>query len=317
MSEPGAGSAGALLRAAREQRGLHIAALAAAIKVAPRKLDALENDRWDELPDATFVRALAQTVCRTLKIDAAPILGLLPPAGATALEAAGGGLNMPFHDRPGREATGMAVSAIRPMVLAAGLLMVAAVVVYFLPSSLWAPRPKPSTTVVSVSPAASAVVEGQAASAASPASAAASVQEMAAALAASAPPPAPAPAPSAAVPSAFTVAGAASQPQAASKPAAALVAAANPPAPAASADASADSPIQLRASAPSWIEVRDGRGAVLLSRVVQGGEQVGLNGSPPIRVVVGNASATQLVFHGRPVDLMAQARDNVSRVELH
>ena len=75
MSETAAGptrSAGALLRAAREEQGLHIAALAAAIKVTPRKLDALENDRCDELPDATFTRALAQTVCRALKIDAGP-----------------------------------------------------------------------------------------------------------------------------------------------------------------------------------------------------------------------------------------------------
>jgi cytoskeleton protein RodZ len=71
-TQPGSPSAGALLRAAREKQGLHIAALAAAIKVAPRKLDALENDRWQDLPDATFTRALAQTVCRTLKIDARP-----------------------------------------------------------------------------------------------------------------------------------------------------------------------------------------------------------------------------------------------------
>ena len=35
-------SAGALLKAAREKQGLHIAALAAAIKVSPRKLEALE-----------------------------------------------------------------------------------------------------------------------------------------------------------------------------------------------------------------------------------------------------------------------------------
>ncbi|MBC7941653.1 MAG: helix-turn-helix domain-containing protein, partial [Chitinophagaceae bacterium] len=71
-------SAGALLRSARERQGLHIAALAAAIKVAPRKLDALENNRWHELPDATFTRALAQTVCRSLKIDAKQVLDLLP-----------------------------------------------------------------------------------------------------------------------------------------------------------------------------------------------------------------------------------------------
>ena len=75
-SAPEKPGAGALLKAARERQGLHIAALAAAIKVSPRKLDALENDRWDELPDATFTRALAQTVCRTLKIDARPVLEL-------------------------------------------------------------------------------------------------------------------------------------------------------------------------------------------------------------------------------------------------
>ena len=37
-------SAGALLREARERQGVHIAVLAAAIKVSPRKLDALEAD---------------------------------------------------------------------------------------------------------------------------------------------------------------------------------------------------------------------------------------------------------------------------------
>ena len=72
-------TAGGLLRQARQAQGLHIAALAAAIKVTPRKLELLEADRLDELPDATFTRALAQTVCRTLKIDAAPVLALLPP----------------------------------------------------------------------------------------------------------------------------------------------------------------------------------------------------------------------------------------------
>ena len=130
-------SAGAMLRAARERQGLHIAALAAAIKVAPRKLDALENDRWHELPDATFVRALAQTVCRTLKIDARPVLGRLPAAGTLALEPTRGHLNEPFRERPGREDSAFAVAAIRPMVWAAAALMLAAVLVYFLPAGLW------------------------------------------------------------------------------------------------------------------------------------------------------------------------------------
>ncbi|MBX3638705.1 MAG: helix-turn-helix domain-containing protein, partial [Rubrivivax sp.] len=136
-SVPDKASPGALLRAAREKQGLHIAALAAAIKVAPRKLDALENDRWHELPDATFTRALAQTVCRTLKIDARPVLDLLPAAGTVALEPSGGSLNTPFDGPPGREGPAAASFAIRPMVWAAGVLMVAAVIVYFLPEGLF------------------------------------------------------------------------------------------------------------------------------------------------------------------------------------
>ncbi|MDE2503994.1 MAG: helix-turn-helix domain-containing protein, partial [Burkholderiales bacterium] len=156
--EAGAGvSAGALLRAARERQGLHIAALAAAIKVSPRKLDALENDRWDELPDATFARALAQTVCRTLKIEAQPVLALLPTAATTPLDTKSGGLNTPFRDRPGRDDASLAVTAIRPMVWAATLLMVAAVIVYMLPEGLLKPAPaRPaaaSAPVVEAAPA--------------------------------------------------------------------------------------------------------------------------------------------------------------------
>ena len=95
-----ASSAGALLRQARQAQGLHIAALAAAIKVTPRKLELLESDQFDQLPDATFTRALAQTVCRTLKVDSAPILALLPRPDVHRLGDVGAGLNAPFRSRP-------------------------------------------------------------------------------------------------------------------------------------------------------------------------------------------------------------------------
>ncbi|MDP3224867.1 MAG: helix-turn-helix transcriptional regulator, partial [Rubrivivax sp.] len=165
-------SAGAMLKAAREKQGLHIAALAAAIKVSPRKLDALENDRWHELPDATFTRALAQTVCRTLKVDAKPVLDKLPAASSMNLEPHDTGLNAPFRDRPGREEPGLAMGAIRPMVWAAALLMGAALVVYFLPAGLFSWEAAP--TVVTEPLPAAAPVEPLAASApeALPASAA-------------------------------------------------------------------------------------------------------------------------------------------------
>jgi cytoskeleton protein RodZ len=128
-------SAGRLLREARERQGLHIAALAAAIKVAPKKLELLEADRFDALPDATFTRALAQTVCRALKIDPAAVLVLLPPATAGhRLEQVGSGLNAPFRERPGiggqREA---AASGLGAVFWITALILAAAIGLYFAP----------------------------------------------------------------------------------------------------------------------------------------------------------------------------------------
>jgi cytoskeleton protein RodZ len=73
-------SAGALLRQARERAGMHLGMLSVALKVPVRQLMALEADDHTPLSGPVFVRALANSVCRQLKIDAAPILALLPQA---------------------------------------------------------------------------------------------------------------------------------------------------------------------------------------------------------------------------------------------
>jgi len=300
-------SAGALLRTAREKQGLHIAALAAAIKVAPRKLDALEHDRYDELPDATFTRALAQTVCRSLKIDPQPVLALLPAAEPAALDPINRTLNTPFRDRPGRdEGSGLAVAAIRPMAWAGVGLLVAAAVVYFAPAGLlvWPQALRPAA------PAASGVV---AAPASAPASAAVVAEAPASgavpappteALAAAAPPSAPA--------QVSAPAKAPLAPPAAVAPSAAEPRRLPPP-----ADATAQAGIiQLRTSGESWIEARDSQGRIVFSRLVASGENVGLNGSLPLRLTIGNAPVTRVTFRGQPVDLVPATRDNVARLEL-
>ena len=296
-------TAGGLLRAARERQGLHIAALAAAIKVAPRKLDALEHDRYGELPDPAFTRALAQTVCRSLKIDARPVLALLPPAGPASLAHVAGSLNTPFRDRPGRDDNRFAASAIRPLIWASGVLMLAALVLQFLPASWW------EAATAAVLPASPVAAEAGSASAASAAASAAITASMTAAGAASA------------VLGGDTLAAAT---EAAASPLPALLASpavvetvlsAPPPVTGASAPPLATL-LQIRVSQTSWIEVQDGRGPVLLSRSVQPGESLNLDGTLPLRLKIGNAAATQLVFRGRPVDLTATTRDNVARLEL-
>ena len=136
-----AATAGAMLRQARQARGLHIAALAAAIKVVPRKLELLESDQFDQLPGATFTRALAQTVCRTLKIDAAPILALMPPPQGAHLENVSQGLNAPFRERPGRLVPKEWASLTSPALWLAVALLLAALAMYFAPQG-WLPFAK-------------------------------------------------------------------------------------------------------------------------------------------------------------------------------
>ncbi len=280
---PGPTTAGALLRQARQAQGMHIAMLAAATKVPQRKLEALEGDRFDELPDATFTRALAQTVCRALKIDPAPVMALLPSLPGQRLEQVGEGINAPFRERSAPAQSGDWSFIGSPAVWAPTLLLLITAVVYFLPAG-----------TVSLPGA------GGAASAPSSAPVVATASSSVPATPASAVVQSPAPAASVVV---ETVHSAPAAPDdAASAPASAV-------APAAGA-------LQLRVSAESWVEVLDARGQPLLSRLLQPGEAVGVDGAAPLRLTIGNASATQVSFRGKPVELTGVTRDNVVRMEL-
>jgi len=278
-------TAGGLLRQARQAQGLHIAALAAAIKVVPRKLELLESDQFDQLPDATFTRALAQTVCRTLKIDAAPILALLPPPSGYRLEQVGGGLNTPFHERPGRLVPKEWASVATPALVIAALLVIAAAVIYLLPPG-WAPLAKSAFSRVS----------GSSEPAATPAPVTETIV----------------------LPQAPASAAAASAP--AKDASAAAMTDVVPPAEAASAAPSpviaAAGVLKLQSSETSWIEVIDAHGKPLISRLVQPGESIGLDGVMPFKVKIGNANATDVVFRGQPLDLGPFTRDNMAKLEL-
>jgi cytoskeleton protein RodZ len=72
----------------------------------------------------------------------------------------------------------------------------------------------------------------------------------------------------------------------------------------------------LRATDATWVEVVDAGGQVLVQRLLQPGESLGLNGTLPFKLKIGNAAATQLQFRGESVDLAPATRDNVARLEL-
>lgn len=316
-------SAGALLRAAREKQGLHIAALAAAIKVTPKKLEALEADRWDELSGAIFTRALAQSVCRVLRIDAKPVLALLPQPESPALAQVTGSLNAPFRDGGGRGDAPMA-TVHRVLIGAALFFAAAALVLALWPEGRWLVAPASDPAVLTPLPPSPSTPQGtgaaggagaapivaaggsavplpslsaSAASAASPAGAVIALGAMASG---------PVPTSPTTVSLAPAVPPAAAAPTSPASPPAAVSA---PPPPAATA-------LRIEANSPTWIEVRERGGRVLLSRQLAAQETVGLDGSFPLTLTVGNAAGTKVLLRGAPVDLLAVARNNVARLEV-
>ena len=290
-SQAGA-SAGALLRQARQSAGMDIAVLASALKVPVNKLQALENDDFAVLPDAVFARALASSVCRTLKVDPAPVLGQLPQGQAPRLVGDKDGLNAKFKDPQDKAPPLRLPAASRGVSLTVLVLLAAAAAVYFLPSGMLefdlarapAPAPAPAQAVVEASQENGSVSEAvpgaeSAVSAQSPAS------------------DVPAAAPTAAVPAAAVPMVAASVASAAGT-------------------AVASALLEFRATAESWVQVRDAAGAVVFERTLKAGESAQAPGKPPLSVVVGKVNATEVMVRGAPFDLSTVARENVARFEV-
>lgn len=289
-----------MLREARQAQNLEIDDLASMIKVAPAKLEALEAGRHEQLPDANFTRALAMTVCRSLKIDPAPVLAALPAAQAIPLSPQKPALNQPFKESRGANLSfdsGQSFdlkALLKPQWLAPILLLLASLAVYLLPDDAlqW--------------PEWAHVGGDQASSVSGPALAASAAEETA-----SAPEVVSAPeiVPSQAEPAASAVVdAAASQVSAADVPA--VVASA-----ATVAGAAGEGPLVLKSAQNAWVEVRDTKG-VVLSRHLKEGESVALAGTPPFKLRLGNSQALQVIYQGQPVELASYTRNNVARLEL-
>ncbi|HEY9397440.1 MAG TPA: DUF4115 domain-containing protein, partial [Burkholderiales bacterium] len=75
-------------------------------------------------------------------------------------------------------------------------------------------------------------------------------------------------------------------------------------------------PLQMRFSDKVWVEVKDARGKVLVSRLAGAGTLLALDGTPPLSVVLGNAAAVELSYGGERIDLAAHAPSGVARLTL-
>lgn len=280
-------SAGALLHDAREAAGLHIGALAVALKVPVKKLEALEADRIDLLPDAVFARALAASVCRTLKIDPTEVLSLLPESGRPSLEFTARRAAAVVQSRSSEPGRALLSRLSLPVLMGAGLLVLATIALLVFPAFDDA-MPEVDTPVAH--------------GASEPSVAPAAAQE----------------APAAVVP---PVAGAVEV-----APSAPLASAAAAAVPSASASASASAPASvaavgsgpliLLARSSTWVQVTDAAGAAPLRRTLADGESVAVSGAMPLSVVVGRADAIEVTVRGEPLDLAPVTRNNIARFQV-
>ena len=304
-------SAGALLRAAREAAGLHIAALAVSLKVPVKKLEALEQDRTDLLLDATFARALAASVCRSLKVDPGPVLARLPKGGVAHLKRQAQRTPTPFRSAGERSDFPFRSLMTRPAVLAGGLLLAGTLALVFWPAlkdvaarlagrsdTLAAPAESPlileltgpGTPDSGRQPAATGEesAEGKSAAQGLP-----SVFSVPAAPGSNFPP----------LALRSNAEKAASIPDTQSVPAAATVAATS-------------GIVTFSAKGQSWVEVTDAKGTIVLRRTLVAGDVVGATGALPMTAVVGRADTTQVEVRGKPLNLLPLSRDNVARFEV-
>lgn len=283
------GHAGPLVRAAREARGQSLQHLSVLLKISERRLQAFEEERWSEVGDRTFIRALALRLCRHLGQDPQPILQSLPapvvePLRSTdrsastlagSMSASGAPRLAPMDDRRS------GASWFTPVRAAVAVILLAAGALALLPADTWGPMTEQAPPAQSAPFAPSA----------DPAQAAAPE-------------------------------GAASAPAEGEAAAPAVVAASEPAAvsPAVQAVAampmSAAAGLQLTARQDTWVQVSDAKGVILLSRLMRNGETVDVEGARPLRLRVGNAAGTEARWLGRLVPLEDVQRNNVADVEL-
>jgi len=240
---PAAGFGRALAQA-RTARGLGLAEVAARLRLHPRQVTALEEERFDALPEAPFVRGFVRNYAKELHLDPGPLLAALeraaparelkaPPASAVT-QADARRLSIERGSRSAVIGGGL------------GLLVVLGVIGWFAAQRPALPAPEAPQAARTDSP----------------------------------PPVATEPAPAAAVAPAGEVAVAA----------------------------------LLRLTVgerPSWVEITQADGRVVLSGLQEPGTDRRLGAAqPPLSVVIGNASSVTLEYRGRRIDLAAHTRAN-------
>lgn len=333
---PAGATFGASLRALREARGWSVGDVSARLKFAPRQIEAIEADRWDDLPQGPSLRGLVRNYARLLDQDPETLMRAIPahlqhqPTSYPHLRQSAAAVTDLTAAAPLDRWSGAGARRRRVWLAAIFWLIVICVLALaaYLVFAWWLPRmgngngqenlmpfdtparsSAPAVTGQIVTPPAAQADAPVAPAPADPATAAAP-EPTAAAPGVPATVPSGAPEGSIAGPNGAAVAQVQAQQAQAEAQGGATVEAT--PAPV----AAKPNQVDLSVTTASWVEVRDVNGSVVLSATLQPGAKTSVEAAPPARVVIGNASGVQLQWQGAPVDLAPFRRGNVARLTL-
>jgi cytoskeleton protein RodZ len=284
-------SAGAVLAGAREQLNLTVPEVARHLKLSPAQVEALEAGAYDRLPGRVFVRGFLRNYAKLLGVDPQPLLRSIDyeiPRPEVVEE-----MRLPDEPVIPREERSR-----WPLYTAlAAVIIVGGLAVYEFGFNE-AGR-NTATRPVGPAPSTQAETQTQTAAAVPPQQAAANVPAQ---------PEKPADAaPSTSGASLPVLARAVAPTESAS--------AEIRPATASAAPAGAK---QLRFvfNEDSWIEIRDGTNKVIFSKLNRAGSEERVTGTPPFKLVVGNARGVLLRYDDKPIDLAPHTGVTVARLTL-
>jgi cytoskeleton protein RodZ len=295
-------SPGAALLAERRSQGLSLGDIARQLKLSVRQVEALERDEYGAFSGSVFVRGFLRNYAKLLRLDPDRLLeaagASIAPPPVVQSERAEVPVSAPIPEGRRRVLTWSAFAVLAVIVL----LLLASNASREQRQTQMAERPAapvPSAPQHAESPPAA---PSQAPGEPVPTTPSASLATGTG----------PAPEQEAGPVASRDVAGAETN----ASPAAAAEETATVAKPKVLVSGSGSSQIRMIFEDESWVEVRDGSGETILSRLNAPGTERLIRGQPPFVVVVGNARAVKLLYRGRPVDLGPHTRIDVARVTL-
>lgn len=269
-------TAGATLQAKRLALSLSLADVADKLKLSVQQIEALECNRYNELPGRTFIRGFVRSYARLLDIDADALLAqvesVLPEKNAST--------SLPdLHQEKTTLYAGSHRQRIRIQRILSAIIFILSVLAigalgvhYLMPTGIESELEAP--TVISSVPL--QLTDNVSETASIPLMASSPTQ----------------------------VYPIASQPAIQTGPGV-LVASGNSAVPACNT-------LQIQAERDSWIQVIDGNNEILFEGVVNANTAQNLGGQVPYQVRVGNAKYTKLIYDGKGIDLTPFTQANVA-----